>query len=152
MYNVNEILAELQNGVSPETIAEKFTTSLNEAITQAKAAEEAERQKKEAIKVRARKIDDMKCIVTTVLDYLDEYFPSHGISDPDPEDVEYLVDSLDENLPSLLELVSQLKNIEASLKTVPEAKVGKCGNHDCKCAKPKSDEEVVQAFLKQLGL
>lgn len=152
MYNVNEILAELQNGVSPETIAEKFTTSLNEAITQAKAAEEAERQKKEEIRVRARKIDDMKCIVATVLDYLDEYFPSHGIGAPDPEDIEYLVNSLDENLPYLLDLVSQLKDIEASFKTAPEAKGEKCGNHDCKCAKPKSDEETVQAFLKQLGL
>ena len=152
MYNVNEILAELQNGVSPETIAEKFTTSLNEAITQAKAAEEAERQKKEKAEVRARKIDDMNGIVADVLDYLDEYFPSHGIDDPDPEDVEYLVDSLDENLPSLLELVSQLKKIEVSLKTTPEAKSEKCGNHDCKCAKSKSDEETIQAFLKQLGL
>jgi hypothetical protein len=152
MYNINEILAELQNGVSPETIAEKFTTNLNEAIAQAKAAEEAERQKQEAVKVRARKIDDMKCIVTTVLDYLDEYFPSHGIGAPDPEDIEYLVDSLDESLPSLLELVTQLKDIETAFKTTPEAKSEKCGNHACKCAKPKSDEETVQAFLKKMGL
>jgi hypothetical protein len=46
MYNINEFLAELQNGVSPETIAEKFTTTLNEAIAQAKAAEEAELKRK----------------------------------------------------------------------------------------------------------
>ena len=148
MYNVNEILAELQSGISPETIAEKFTTSLNEAITQAKAAEEAERQKREAAKIREQKIADMTAIIDAVFDYLDAYFLSHGIDDPDPQDIEYLVDSLDESLPSLLELLTQLKE----LALPPEVKVGKCGNHDCKCAKPKSDEEAVKAFLKQLGL
>jgi hypothetical protein len=152
MYNINEILAELQNGVSPETIAEKFTTNLNEAIAQNKAAEEAKRQEELAKRIREDKCADMTDILDRIFNYLDRYFPSHGIGAPDPEDIEYLVDSLDESLPSLLELVTQLKDIETAFKTTPEAKSEKCGNHACKCAKPKSDEETVQAFLKKLGL
>lgn len=162
MYSINDILAELQSGVSPETIAEKFTTTLNEAITQAKAAEEAKRQKEIEAELKTAKIGDMACIIASVFDYLDEYFPSHGIDDPTPEDIEKIVDVLDENLMDTIGLVKELENIKDLLAQKPEVEQEEtCAQHACKCVKPRFTvhsidmneiDGIVDSFLKSNGL
>lgn len=166
MYNIDEILAELQKGVSPDVIADKFTTVLNEAITQAKAAEEAKRKEELAKRVHEDKCADMTYIIDNIFNYLDRYFPSHGIDDIEPEDIEKIVDLLDENLMDTIALVKELDNIT---KAFPVQKVATNEEKDsqCECAKAKAKpvmkvvahplsckdaEDIVNNFFHKYGL
>jgi hypothetical protein len=139
MYDINEILAELQNGVSPDVIADKFTAALNEAITQSKAAEEAKRQEELTKRIREDKCADMTYIMDRVFDYLDRYFPSHGIDDFGPEDVERIVDLLDENLMDTIALVKEFEDIASTLSI----------QKDSKCAESKPAVKVVTRPLSR---
>ena len=165
MYNINEILAELQNGVSPDVIADKFTTALNEAITQNNAAEEAKRKEEIAKRIHEDKCADMTDILDRIFNYLDRYFPSHGIDDIDPEDIERIVDLLDENLMDTLSLVKELDNIANTLAIQEMA--AKEEKDKCECAnvkvKPavkvvthplscKDAENIVHNFFHKYGL
>ena len=168
MYNIDEILAELQNGVSPDVIADKFTTALNEAITQAKAAEEAKRQEELAKRTHEEKCADMTYIIDNIFNYLDRYFPSHGIDDIEPEDIEKIVDLLDENLMDTISLVKELDNIANTLSIQKVAtNEEKAKQPECECtktqAKPimkivahplscKDAEDIVNNFFHKYGL
>ena len=165
MYNINEILAELQNGVSPETIADKFAAVLNEAISQNKAAEEAKRQEELAKRVHEEKCADMTYIIDNVFNYLDRYFPSHGIDDIDPDDIERIVDLLDENLMDTISLVKELDNIANTLAiqemaTKEEKDKCECANVKAKPAvkvvahplSGKDAENIVNNFFQKYGL
>lgn len=166
MYNINEILAELQNGVSPDVIADKFATALNEALAQNKAAEEAKRQEELAKRVHEEKCADMTYILDNIFNYLDRYFPSHGIDDIDPDDIERIVDLLDENLMDTITLVKELDNIANTL-AIQKVVTNEEKDKPCECAKTepkpavkvvthplscKDAENIVNNFFHKYGL
>lgn len=118
MYNVNDILAMLQNGESADTIAQNFADTLNAAIQKKKEEEEKQKKADAAAAIRSNKIADLTDILDYILDFIDEYYPELA-ADLDMEietsDVEAIVDELDRTVPQVVSLTNSLK----SIKTTP---------------------------------
>jgi hypothetical protein len=128
MYNVNDILARLQNGENADTIAQEFADALNGAIQ--KRNEEEEKRKQAAAATRSNKIADLTDILDYILDFIDEYYPELA-ADLDMEieasDVEAIVDELDRTIPQVVSLTNSLKSIKTTpspivMKATPCAK------------------------------
>lgn len=68
MYSVDNLLAQLKNGESADSIAKSFSDALNEAI-----AIQKEEKNKESIK--AKKIEKMTDIMHLVIDFVKEFYP-----------------------------------------------------------------------------
>ena len=128
MYNVNDILAMLQNGESADTIAQNFADTLNAAIQKKKEAEEMQKQAAEAI--RANKISDLADIMDYIFDFIEEYYPELAADldmGVDKAEVEAIVDELDRTVPQIVSLSNSLKSIKTApspivVKTTPCAK------------------------------
>ena len=68
MYSVDNLLAQLKNGESADSIAKSFSDALNEAI-----ALQKEEQEKDSIKVK--KTEKMTNIMQLVIDFISEFYP-----------------------------------------------------------------------------
>ena len=68
MYSVDNLLAQLKNGESADSIAKSFSDALNEAI-----ALQKEEQEKDSIKTK--KIERMTGIMQLVVDFVSEFYP-----------------------------------------------------------------------------
>lgn len=103
MYNINDILAQLQSGQSADEIAKSFTDALNAAIQ--KQNEQNERRK--------AKISDMTNLAEAIIDFISEYYSEVMPKDMDLDiteaDVAELIDELDTAIP---QLVSAFKDFE----------------------------------------
>lgn len=130
MYNVEDILAMLQNGESADTIAQSFADTLNAAIQKKKEAEEKQKKADIEAAVRANKISDLTDILDYILDFIDEYYPELAADldmEISAEEVEGIVDELDRTIPQVVSLTNSLKSIKATpspivMKTTPCAK------------------------------
>ena len=105
MYNMNDILAQLQGGQSADQIAKSFTDALNAAL-----------QKQNEQNARQAKISDMTNLIKGLIDFISEYYPEVLPEDVDLEiteaDVTALIDELDTAVPELVQLTSALKGLE----------------------------------------
>ena len=103
MYNMNDILAQLQSGQSAEEIAKSFTDALNAAI----------QKQNEATARRKAKISDMANLIDDIVDFIREYYPEILPEDADlditDDEVAELIDELDTAIP---QLTSALKGLE----------------------------------------
>ncbi len=70
MTNVNEILARLQKGESPEAIANEYAKAINDAIELDKKNKEAELQKQKAAEKEAKLNALADTMVKTILEYV----------------------------------------------------------------------------------
>ena len=130
MYNVEEILAMLQNGESADTIAQSFADTLNAAIQKKKEAEEKQKKADIEAAVRANKIADLTDILDYILDFIEEYYPELAADldmEISAEEVEAIVDELDRTVPQVVSLTNSLKSIKTTpspivMKTTPCAK------------------------------
>ena len=95
MYNINDILAQLQSGQSADEIAKSFTDTLNAAIQKQNKADAR----------RKAKISDMTGLIEDVIDFISEYYPEVMPKDMDLDiteaDVAELIDELDTTIPQL---------------------------------------------------
>lgn len=66
MFNYEDILAQMQNGTTPEDIAKAFTETLNKAIQKQEAKEAAAR-------VAAEKVKDAEAIGKALSAYMKKY-------------------------------------------------------------------------------
>ena len=113
MYNINDILAQLQGGQSAESIAQAFADTLNAAIA---------KQNEEAVKAAARqeKVNWMCDIIEEIIEFVKEFYPELIPADADLDfsesDVEDLIDELDAAVPQLVQLTSALKGLEDMTK------------------------------------
>lgn len=102
MYNMNDILAQLQGGQSAEEIAKSFTDALNAAI----------QKQNEADARRKAKISDMANLIDDIIDFIREYYPEVLPEDADldisEDDVAELIDQLDTAIPQLLKDLEEL--------------------------------------------
>lgn len=109
MYNMNDILAQLQGGQSADQIAQAFTDALNAAI-------QKQNEQSEANARRQAKISDMADLIEDIVDFISEYYPEVLPEDMDLEiteaDVAELIDELDAAIPQLVQLTSALKGLE----------------------------------------
>ena len=68
MYSVDNLLAQLKNGESADSIAKSFSDALNEAI----ALQKEEKSKED---IKAKKIEKMTGIIQLVIDFISEFYP-----------------------------------------------------------------------------
>lgn len=123
MYNMNDILAQLQGGQSADQIAKSFTDALNAAI-------QKQNEENEANARRKAKISDMADLIEDIVDFIREYYPEVLPEDMDLEiteaDVAELIDELDAAIPQFVQLGSALKGLE-ELIAKPVSKVEPIG-------------------------
>lgn len=70
MFNYEDILAQMQNGTTPEDIAKAFTETLNKAIQKQEADNKA---KEDALRVAAEKAKDADAIGKALSAYMKKY-------------------------------------------------------------------------------
>ena len=132
MYDVNEILARLQKGESPEVIANECAKAINDAIELDKKNKEAELQKQKEAEKEAK----LNALANTMLDSILEYVK---ISAPevaemlDDEEVALDPTEVRRTLDSVIPMVAAA----AKLAAVPVKKTDK----------PGSADEAISAFL-----
>ena len=73
MYNMEDILAQLDSGMSPDDIASKFTEALNDAIKAQESAKAEKVQKQE-------KLADAQKVADAINDFVGKYYPEVGDS------------------------------------------------------------------------
>jgi hypothetical protein len=142
MYDVNDILARLQNGENADAIAQEFADALNGAI-------QKRNEEKAAADRKADKVATLTHILDEIIDFVEEFYPEL-IVDEDievtPEEVENIIEVLDVYVPKFKELNAALVNLE-TLTSKP--------SHALKKEIPvtiKVDADPINTFLKQHGL
>ena len=140
MYNVNDILARLQNGESADAIAQSFADALNGAI------QKQQEEKAAVAKRHEEKVAALTDIIDDVIDFIEEFYPEMIPEGMDfefsAEDVESAIKALDESVPQFVELNAALSDLKTLTK------------------KPKADRVVdrkptgdaIANFLKANGL
>ena len=130
MFNSNDILARLQNGENPESIANDMANCLNHAIDMHNAAELEE---------------TLDCAADDITTYLRAKFPKECEAldlDIDGEDLGEILDALMAVLP----VIDMLGNLQGMIPA-PVAKKScgpTCGCHD--------GNDPIKAFLSEMGL
>ena len=150
MYNINDILAQLQSGQSADEIAKSFTDALNAAIQKQNEQTKADERRK-------AKICDMTNLMEAIIDFIDEYYHEVMPKDMDLDiteaDAVELIDELDTAIP---QLVSAFKDFEElTVKSV--SKVEPIGTAKKRpgvksVAKDFSFGDAMEKFFKQNGL
>ena len=147
MYNINDILAQLQSGQSADEIAKSFTDALNAAIQKQDEQTKADERRK-------AKISDMTNLIEDTIDFISEYYPEVMPKDMDLDitetDVAELIDELDSTIP---QLVSAFKDFE-ELTVKPIGTTKKRPNVESVTfeAKDFSFGDAMEKFFKQNGL
>lgn len=118
MYNVNDILARLQNGESADAIAQSFADALNGAL------QKQQEEKAMAAKRHEDKVAALTDIIDDVIDFIEEFYPEMIPAGMDfefsAEDVEDVIKALDDSMPQFIELSAALSDLQALTKK-PEA-------------------------------
>ena len=144
MYNMNDILTQLQGGQSADQIAQAFTDALNAAI------QEQEKQA-QANSKRAAKVDAMTAIVDLILDFVEEFYPDLIPADAEieiaTEDIEEMIDMLDEAIPQVAQLSAAVAGLEKLVADKPTP-----SKIEPKVVKAKSFDDAMAQFFKMNGL
>ena len=150
MYNINDILAQLQSGQSADEIAKSFTDALNAAIQKQNEQTKADERRK-------AKISDMTNLIEEINDFLNEYYPEVMPKDMDLDiteaEVAELIDELDTTIP---QLVSAFKGFEELTVSHVEP-IGTAKKHPgAKSVTFKAEDfsfgDAMEKFFKQNGL
>ena len=111
MYSSNDFFTMLQNGKTPDEIANELTAALNQAI-QEKNAKDAETRSKQ------RKVDALANIIDSVGDYMEEFYPElakHLTIGSAEEIAATLVDYMDETYDELVKELDALQKLTEML-------------------------------------
>ena len=148
MYNMNDILAQLQGGQSAEEIAKSFTDALNAAI-----------QKQNEVDARRKaKISDMTNLIKNIVNFIRKYYPEVLPEDADlditDDEVAELIDELDTAIPQLTSALKDLENLMGD-KPISKAETTK-KRPGIKSvtfeAKDFSFSDAIDKFFRQNGL
>ena len=130
MFNANDILARLQNGEHPESIANEMADCLNHAIDMHNAAELE---------------STLDCAADDITTYLRAKFPKECAALDDELDGEVLGEILDA-LMTILPMIDMVSDLQGMIPA-PVAKRScgpTCGCHD--------GNDPIKAFLSEMGL
>ena len=137
MFDVNEILARLQNGEDAQKIADEMAATLNLAnktYEDQKAKEEAAKKQNEV-----QKKEDLQEILDMFIDWFKTYYGIETKGELEADAVLELIDSIQE-------YIEALKGLESMFGVKkPAAKVIKSNT------KPKSADEQISDFLNKMG-
>lgn len=139
MFDEKVILTRLQNGEDVQTIANEMANlinKVNKTYTDQKAAEEAAKAKAET-----QKKEDLQEILDMFTDWFNAYYGIDTDGRLEADVVLELIDSIKEYIEALNDLESMFGVKKHAVKaTKSNAK-----------SKPKSSDEQISDFLKQMG-
>lgn len=139
MFDEKEILTRLQNGEDVQTIANEMANlinKVNKTYTDQKAAEEAAKAK-----AKTQKKEDLQEILDMFTDWFNAYYDIDVDGRLEADAVLELIDSIKE----YVEVLNNLESIFNIKK--PAVKATKSNAK----SKPKSSDEKINDFLKQMG-
>ena len=140
MVRVEDLMAAIQNGQSPDDLAAEYAKALNEAKARVKADAEAKARAAASVKVA-----DAKAVVVPLVKYIQTYIPEMDfgeVTDVDlNEAAEFLVAAIDN---VKVQLAPQLKLLKMLDGETPKAKL------NTKTSGGK--EDPIADFLKDMGL
>lgn len=143
MFNMNDILARLQNGEKIDDIGNEIAAMMNEAVAIHNAELEAEAKHQAEVEKEAAKRD----LIEEMVDIIKELAILEGMDEGDmtisDEEMDQLVDAFTEMFGAMRELKKLLSSVEASPE-IPRAP--KVTIHA-----PKSDEQILADFLKMFN-
>lgn len=150
MYNVNDILARLQNGESADAIAQSFADALNGAIQKQQEEKAAAAQRHED------KVAALTDIIDYVIDFIEEFYPEmipDGVDlEFSAEDAEGVIQALDDSLPKFVELNAALSSLEALTKKPEADRVVAKVNNKPAAFTAAANGDAIANFLKVNGL
>lgn len=172
--SVDDIAEALKNGATPDDIADSLSKALNDAMERNK--------KEDAKKKKQEKIADMEFILGAIIEFIDRWYKTAENAEvidsfiEEMNDAETWVNAIDdevvpalESLSKLNELVEQFnalgakdlfasKEIDRTIRNADSAKIkptphtiGTNINDNIELKVP-TDEQVIQNFLKKMGL
>ena len=169
--SVDDIAEALKNGATPDDIADSLSKALNAAL---------ERNKEDA--KRKSKIADMQTILDDVILYITTYYKTADNAKvvdsfiKELNDAEAFVDVIDNEVVSVLGILSQInelleqfnaadtiypltnKEIDRAIRNADSAKIKATSNttkitsNDNATFKISTDDQIIQNFLKKMGL
>lgn len=141
MYNVNDLLAEIQAGANPEDLANAFANALNSAIEADKKQKEADLAAKAAAQKEADLNKYAADMATAMLNYIKAADPEAAamLEDDDLADITEIRRMLDASIKSVRLALDLADKFSSSLSTPdPKAK--------------KSSDDAISDFLRSIGL
>lgn len=150
MYNINDILAQLQSGQSADEIAKSFTDALNAAI-------QKQNEQTKANERRKAKISDMTNLMEAIIDFIDEYYhevmPKNMDLDITEADAVELIDELDTAIPQLVSAFKDFKELTVShVEPIGTTKKHPGAKSVTFKAEDFSFGDAMEKFFKQNGL
>ena len=150
MYNINDILAQLQSGKSADEIAKSFTDALNAAIQKQNEQTKADERRK-------AKICDMTNLMEAIIDFIDEYYhevmPKDMNLDITEADAVKLIDELDSTIPQLVSAFKDFEELTVShVEPIGTAKKRPGAKSVTFKAEDFSFGDAMEKFFKQNGL
>ena len=142
MFDMNEILARLQNGEDVEAIAEEFTTALNSAVKERDLQEE--KNKKAELEAKEKR-DTLQEALDLLLDWIDEYYPKFGTEHVNLDAAE-IIKALDEGYDDIVELIEAVKALQETI--VPNEKETTCGCGKAHKRTPLDLDAILSAFFE----
>ena len=138
MFNMEDILARLQNGEDAQAIANEFADVVNQAnkvYSEQKAKEEAERIAKEkAEKEKVQKARELQDILDDLSHWYSKYYNIDGAD-------------MDINAEDIIQMADEIVSLSDGLSAVLGVKPGKAS---VKVKKGNADS-VINDFLKSMG-
>lgn len=148
MYDVNSIIARLQNGESADAIANEMAAAMNEALAQVQKAKEDE------ARAAARKSAIIQKMGKLMLEYMTIEVPEFVDNVTEEEAIEMMADALEGTVSGLRSAAHVIQEIENCGSKVKEA----LDNIDMPAAKAKIEvsgdkaANEIAKFLRSLGL
>lgn len=139
MYDVKDILARIQAGESPETIANEFADAVNAAVK----LNDEEIQKQKIAEEKTAKLDAcVQAMATAMSDYIAIAEPDlvAEIGEDEIIDIKMIRDALDASLAAAKMAVKFAKTFEEKPAAKPDPKAA------------KSSDDSISQFLKSFGL
>lgn len=146
MFNMNDILARLQNGEKIDDIGNEIAAMMNEAVAAHNAELEAEvKRQAEAEKAQAK-----RDLIEELVDIVKELAILEGM-EPDElevteEDMDQMVAAFTEMFAAMRDLKKMFADLETKIDAQPAPKTSKVTVH-----MPKSDEQILADFLKMFN-
>ena len=148
MFDVNEILARLQDGDSAEDLAAEMSKALNEAEAKfQEAKEQAERAK-----TQEKKEKDLNDLAEIILDAIDQYISIQCPEAMDGEGVDMDIAEFREILDGLLDTMVKMKGLFGDFAMEFAPTPFKAPKAEPKApTKAKTADDKIADFLKRMG-
>lgn len=143
MFNMNDILARLQNGEKIDDIGNEIAAMMNEAVAAHNAELEAEvKRQAEAEKAQAK-----RDLIEELVDIVKELAILEGM---DPDDMVITEEDMDQMVAAFTEMFAAMRDLKAMLSSI-ETKVDAPKTSKVTVHTPKSDEQILADFLKMFN-